>query len=54
MGTVHLVRYPDRHRTVAEKGAADLEPGDVLAMIDREEYVAGSELPADRISFLME
>jgi hypothetical protein len=31
-----------------------LEPTDVLAMIDREEYVAGSELPADRITFLME
>lgn len=54
MGTVHLVRYPDRHRTASEKGAEGLEPTDVLAMIDREEYVAGSELPADRITFLME
>jgi cyanophycinase len=54
MGTVHLVRYPDRHRAASEKGAEDVEPPDVLAMIDREEYVAGSELPADRITFLME
>lgn len=54
MGTVHLVRYPDRHRTGAERSADNLESNDVLAMIDREEYVAGSELPADRITFLME
>jgi cyanophycinase len=54
MGTVHLVRYPDRHRNEAEKGVKNLESNDVLAMIDREEYNAGSELPADRISFLIE
>jgi cyanophycinase len=54
MGTVHLVRYPDRHRAGVEKGAEEVEATDVLAMIDREEYVAGSELPADRITFLME
>lgn len=53
-GTVHLVRYPDRHRIGGEGVADGVAASDVLAMIDREEYVAGSELPADRITFLME